>query len=114
MYLYYGIWHWRNQRARFLKSRVLCAALPGGDADISALTKDRLTAGGREIPEAGIWQRLFGGEIREHEAEVYGRTVSGGGIVLSVRVPDIQVPMRRAFLTSTSRSTSRNGRPTWA
>jgi uncharacterized protein (TIGR02271 family) len=60
-------------------------------SDISILNKDRLASGGREIRDAGIWQRLFGGEIREHEAEVYGRTVSGGGVVLSVRVPDTQV-----------------------
>ncbi len=64
-------------------------------SDISILGQQALRQGddpdntpGRET---GFWKRLFGGEVHEHEAEVFGRTVEAGGYVLTLRVPDSDV-----------------------
>lgn len=63
--------------------------------DISTFNRERLTAGsgaaGRGAQRVGLWHRLFGGDIRQHEALVYGHAVESGGVVVSVRVPDTQV-----------------------
>jgi uncharacterized protein (TIGR02271 family) len=63
--------------------------------DISIFDRDRLTAGGASmkqgIKEPGLWRRMFGGDIHEHEAGVFGQTVSEGGTVISVRVLDSEV-----------------------
>jgi stress response protein YsnF len=63
--------------------------------DISVFDKARLTAGGAEIKqgirEPGVWRRLFGRDLHEHEASVFGQTVSEGGTVISLRVLDSEV-----------------------
>ena len=60
--------------------------------DISLLDK-------QVVPEAGslmakgpsLWQRIFGSEVKQHEAAVYNQAVEFGGAVVSVRVPDYEV-----------------------
>jgi uncharacterized protein (TIGR02271 family) len=54
---------------------------------------------GAELPksaaalrEPGLWHRLFGGEIEQHEADVYSKAVEQGGVVLTVRALDTDVP----------------------
>jgi len=62
-------------------------------ADISVFDRDRL-AGGRgaaNLREPGVWRRLFGGNMYQHEAQVYGQAVEEGGVVVSVRVIDSEV-----------------------
>lgn len=63
--------------------------------DISVFNRDRLTAGGaamkQGLKEAGMWRRLFGSGLHEHEATVFGQTVGEGGSVISVRVLDSEV-----------------------
>jgi uncharacterized protein (TIGR02271 family) len=63
--------------------------------DISIFDRDRLAGGSGRIAqgvkEAGLWQRLFGGNLYEHEAEVYGQAVERGGTVVSLRVLDTEV-----------------------
>ncbi len=54
--------------------------------DISVFDKAR--AGMRE---PGLWNRMFGGGLAQHEAEVYSQSLDRGGVVLSVRVPDSEV-----------------------
>jgi hypothetical protein len=54
--------------------------------DISVLDKDEV---GRRQP--GLWGRMFGGGLHEHEAEVYNQALERGGVVVSVRVPDSEV-----------------------
>ena len=65
------------------------------DDDISIFDRARLTAGGASVStgvkEAGLWHRIFGGDIYKHEASVYGQTVEDGGTVVSVRVLDSEV-----------------------
>jgi uncharacterized protein (TIGR02271 family) len=54
--------------------------------DISVFDKNRLG-----MRESGLWQRLFGGGLHQHEAEVYHQTLERGGSVVSLRVPDSEV-----------------------
>jgi len=56
------------------------------DADISVLNADRLASDKASLKQAGLWNRLFGDDIHEHEAAVYGRIVQHGGVVVSARV----------------------------
>ncbi len=61
------------------------------DDDISQFSQDRLTGSTGGVKEAGIWHRVFGGGVHQHEAEVYGQTVQRGGVVVSARVLDSEV-----------------------
>jgi uncharacterized protein (TIGR02271 family) len=72
------------------------------ESDISVFNDDRLKAGRTSlspgVKEAGLWQRLFGADVYEHEANIYGQTVQDGGVVISVRVPESEVAHARAVL----------------
>ena len=45
-----------------------------------------------------MWHRLFGTDVHEHEANIYGQTVEDGGVVISVRVPESEVAHASAVL----------------
>jgi uncharacterized protein (TIGR02271 family) len=63
--------------------------------EISTLAKNTLRGGAEAaagLKEPGFWHRVFGGDIEHHEATVYGRTVDNGGVVVSVRAPETEVP----------------------
>jgi stress response protein YsnF len=72
------------------------------ESDISVFDEARLKAGratlGAGAKEPGLWQRLFGTDVYEHEASIYGETVQDGGEVISVRVPPSEVAHARAVL----------------
>ena len=72
------------------------------DADISIFDEARLKAGkaalAAGVKEAGLWHRLFGGDVYQHEAAIYGQTVERGGVVVSVRVLDSEVAHATAIL----------------
>ena len=72
------------------------------NADISIFDENRLASGKKTIPagvkEAGLWQRLFGDDVYEHEATVYHQTVDEGGVVVSARVMDNEVAHAVAIL----------------
>ena len=44
-----------------------------------------------DYAHVGLWRRLFGDNVWEHEAAVYGDTLKKGGALLAVRVPQDQV-----------------------
>jgi stress response protein YsnF len=50
--------------------------------------------------EPGLWHRLFGRDIQEHEATIYGRVVGSGGTILTVRVPETDVPRALGILNA--------------
>jgi uncharacterized protein (TIGR02271 family) len=50
------------------------------------------------VREAGLWHRLFGTDVHEHEANIYGDTIDDGGVVISVRVPESEVAHASAVL----------------
>lgn len=53
---------------------------------------DRSTIGsGIDTSHVGLWRRLFGENVWDHEAAVYGDTIRRGGAVLAVRAPGDQV-----------------------
>ena len=54
--------------------------------DISAFDKSRVG-----MRPAGLWDRMFGGGLAKHEADVYSQSLDRGGMVVSVRVPDSEV-----------------------
>lgn len=72
------------------------------NADISVFNADRLATDKRDLAaglkQAGLWNRLFGDDIHEHEAEVYNRAIDQGGVVVSARVLDTEVAHAIAIL----------------
>jgi len=78
-------------------AQAAAAALKAGGfaaSDISVLDQGRV----KEVKEPGFWQRLFGTDLYQHEAAVYGQTVDRGGVVVSVRVPASEVAHASAVL----------------
>ena len=70
------------------------------NADISIFDGNRLTSGKKAVApeETGLWQRLFGDDVYEHEAAVYHQTIERGGVVVSARVMDNEVAHAIAIL----------------
>jgi len=72
------------------------------ESDISVFNGERLKAGkatlSANVKEPGLWQRLFGTDVYQHEATVYGQTVEDGGVVISLRVPESEVAHATAVL----------------
>jgi hypothetical protein len=72
------------------------------ESDISIFDSARLKAGRTSwspgVKEPGLWHRLFGTDVHEHEANIYGETVEDGGVVLSVRAPESEVAHASAVL----------------
>jgi uncharacterized protein (TIGR02271 family) len=69
-------------------------------SEISVVGTKSLAAEGRMLREPGLWHRLFGRDIDQHEAIVYGRTVESGGCVLTIRVPESDVPRAMGILNA--------------
>src|SRR3974390_224815 len=72
------------------------------ESDISIFDSARLKAGraalAEGVKESGFWHRLFGTDVYEHEASIYGQTVQDGGVILSLRVPQSEVAHATAVL----------------
>jgi uncharacterized protein (TIGR02271 family) len=72
------------------------------DSDISVFDGERLKAGkaalSANVKETGLWNRLFGTDVYEHEAAIYGQTIQDGGVVISLRVPESEVAHASAVL----------------
>jgi hypothetical protein len=69
-------------------------------SEIGMVTKKALTAAGKRLREPGLWHRLFGRDIEQHEAMVYGRTVESGGAILTVRVAEAQAAKAMGILNA--------------
>lgn len=59
-------------------------------SDVSLLDRNALGTG-IDHEHVGLWRRLFGENVWEHEAAVYGDTLKRGGAVLAVRGPKDRV-----------------------
>jgi uncharacterized protein (TIGR02271 family) len=72
------------------------------ESDISVFDAARLKGGkvtmSSGVKETGLWHRLFGTDVYEHEADIYGQTIEDGGVVISVRVPSDEVAHATAVL----------------
>lgn len=74
------------------------AGFPSGE--ISLITSKSLGVSGDKLREPGLWHRLFGRDIQEYEATLYGRSISSGGAVLTVRVPETDVARATSILNA--------------
>lgn len=63
------------------------SGFPSGD--ISVLNRDSLSD--VEVHQSGLWRRLFGRNVGDHESAVYGRTIESGGAVLTLRLQDSDI-----------------------
>src|SRR5262245_36040715 len=72
------------------------------DADISIFDEERLAAGKKAVAagakHAGLWHRLFGHDIHQHEAAIYSQTIERGGVVVAARMPENEVAHAIAIL----------------
>src|SRR5215467_12909188 len=64
--------------------------------DISLLNRDALT--NTDVNDAGLWRRLFGRDIGENQSSVYTRAIESGGAVLTLRLPESDVPRAMKIL----------------
>jgi uncharacterized protein (TIGR02271 family) len=78
------------QHAEAAKSNLAKAGFSTND--MSVVSAVELPRSGTALREPGLWHRLFGSDIEQHEAEVYGKAVETGGVVLTVRAADPDVP----------------------
>jgi uncharacterized protein (TIGR02271 family) len=72
-------------------------------SDISVLNKNSLSKSDLDelgLKETGLWRRLFGTSVLDHEATVYGRALSTGGALLSLRVPETEVARAMGILNT--------------
>lgn len=77
----------KSGKAREAARALEASGFPIGD--ISVLNRESLTDA--EVHEAGLWRRLFGRNVGDHESAVYGRTIESGGAVLTLRTSDADV-----------------------
>jgi uncharacterized protein (TIGR02271 family) len=70
--------------------------------DIHKFTSDEMAevgeGAGDVVRNRGFWHRLFGRDLEEHEATVWGRTVGTGGVIVTLRVPDTDVARAMGIL----------------
>jgi uncharacterized protein (TIGR02271 family) len=87
-----------TEHAEAARRNLEAAGFPS--SEMSTVTKQTLGVAGDKLREPGLWQRLFGREIAEHEATIYARNVDLGGAVLTVRVPESDAPRAMAILNA--------------
>src|ERR1700733_6757160 len=66
--------------------------------EISIVSGQELPKSTSALREPGLWHRLFGNDIEQHEATVYAKAVESGGVVLAVRTDATDVPKAMAIL----------------
>lgn len=66
--------------------------------DISIVSGQELPKSASALREPGLWHRLFGGDIEEHEATVYSKAVESGGVVLALRAREEEIPRAMGIL----------------
>jgi uncharacterized protein (TIGR02271 family) len=66
--------------------------------DISTVSSSSLPKSAAALREPGLWNRLFGRGIEEHEANVYAKAVESGGTVLTLRAAQEDIPKAMGIL----------------
>ena len=69
-------------------------------SEISMISNKTLALAGDKLREPGLWHKLFGRDIQQYEATVYGRAVESGGVVLTIRVPEMEVAKATSILNA--------------
>lgn len=83
-------------QAEGAKRSLLKAGFP--DSDIDILSGERLQSEGHNARHPGIWQRLFGDTVDDEQSEVYNDALESGGVVLSLRADEDQLPRALTIL----------------
>ena len=78
------------------------------DDDIDIISGDRLRTEGQEARHPGFWQRLFGNTLEEDQAEVYEDAMRTGGVVLSLRADEDELPRALGILDAHEELTERS------
>lgn len=78
------------------------------DDDIDIISGERLRTEGQEARHPGFWQRLFGNTLEEDQAEVYEDAMRTGGVVLSLRADEDQLPRALGILDAHEELTERS------
>ncbi|MGC2400165.1 MAG: YsnF/AvaK domain-containing protein [Acidobacteriaceae bacterium] len=66
--------------------------------DISIVSGAELPKSATALREPGLWHRIFGSDIAQHEATVYAKAVESGGVVLTLRAANEDVPKAMGIL----------------
>ena len=66
--------------------------------DISIVGRKGLAPDVLALREPSLWHKLFGRDVADYEAKVYGKTVEDGGAVLTVRTPESEVARAMGIL----------------
>jgi uncharacterized protein (TIGR02271 family) len=66
--------------------------------DISIVGRNGLASDVRALREPNLWHKLFGRDVADYEAKVYGRTVEDGGAVLTLRTEESDLPKAMGIL----------------
>jgi uncharacterized protein (TIGR02271 family) len=66
--------------------------------DISIVSGAELPRSGNALREPGLWHRIFGSDIEQHEATVYAKAVESGGVVLTLRAAEEDIPKAMGIL----------------
>lgn len=86
------------EHAEAAKHKLELAGFPAGE--ISLTGKKALNVSGDSLREPSLWHKLFGDDIKAHEATEYGNTIDAGGVVLTARVPEADVPKAMRILNA--------------
>lgn len=84
------------EHAEAAKANLTHAGFAG--SDISMVSANALPRSETALREPGLWHRLFGHGIEEHEASVYAKAVQSGGVVLTVRAAQEEIPRAMGIL----------------
>jgi uncharacterized protein (TIGR02271 family) len=84
--------------AEAAKRNLEAAGFPS--SEISIINSKTLGVPSDKLRDAGLWHRLFGRDIQQFEATLYGRSVDSGGVVLTVRVPETEVARATSILNA--------------
>jgi uncharacterized protein (TIGR02271 family) len=71
------------EHAQAAKTNLQHAGFSGDE--ISIVSGKDLPKSGTALREPGLWHRMFGDDIEQHEATVYAKAVESGGVVLTLR-----------------------------
>jgi uncharacterized protein (TIGR02271 family) len=77
----------RADKARDAASALESSGFVSGD--ISVLNSGSLSD--KDVPDASVWQRLFGRSVPEQESAAYRRIINSGGAVLTLRTSDREI-----------------------
>lgn len=66
--------------------------------DISIISGEDLQSEGKAIRHPSLWQRLFGTGVDKENAELYTQALDTGGVILTLRTKEDDVPQALAIL----------------